>query len=35
VNTPGSPKGCVEQFLAVADVLAHAVALLAQTPTEH
>ncbi|MEY4366490.1 MAG: hypothetical protein RLZZ305_1834 [Actinomycetota bacterium] len=35
VNTPGSPKGCVEQFLAVADVLAHAAALLAQTPTEH
>ena len=35
VNTPGSPKGCVEQFEAVADVLAHAVALLAQTPTEH
>ncbi|MFM8794995.1 MAG: molybdenum cofactor biosynthesis protein B [Acidimicrobiales bacterium] len=35
LNTPGSPKGCVEQFEAVADVLTHAVALLAQTPTEH
>ena len=35
LNTPGSPKGCVEQFEAVADVLAHAVALLAQTPTDH
>ena len=35
VNTPGSPKGCVEQFLAVADVLGHAAALLSQTPTDH
>ena len=35
VNTPGSPKGCVEQFLAVADVLGHASALLSQTPTDH
>jgi hypothetical protein len=35
LNTPGSPKGCVEQFLAVADVLPHAVALLAETPTRH
>ena len=35
VNTPGSPKGCVEQINAIVDVLGHAVALLAQTPTEH
>lgn len=35
VNTPGSPKGCVEQLGAVIDVLPHAVALLNQTPTEH
>ena len=35
INTPGSPKGCVEQFDAVSDVLAHAVALLNQTPTDH
>jgi molybdopterin adenylyltransferase len=35
VNTPGSPKGCVEQLGAVLDVLPHAVALLGQTPTEH
>ena len=35
INTPGSPKGCVEQFEAVSDVLAHAVALLNQTPTDH
>lgn len=35
INTPGSPKGCVEQLNAVADVLAHAVALLAESPTDH
>ena len=35
VNTPGSPKGCVEQLGAIIDVLPHAVALLAETPTEH
>ena len=35
LNTPGSPKGCVEQFNAVADVVPHALALLAETPTEH
>lgn len=35
VNTPGSPKGCVEQLNAVIDVLPHAVALLNQSPTEH
>jgi molybdenum cofactor synthesis domain-containing protein len=35
VNTPGSPKGCVEQLTAIIDVLPHAVALLAETPTTH
>jgi molybdenum cofactor synthesis domain-containing protein len=35
VNTPGSPKGCVEQLEAIIDVLPHAVALLAETPTTH
>ena len=35
INTPGSPKGCVEQLNAVIDVLPHAVALLNQFPTEH
>ena len=35
INTPGSPKGCVEQLSAVIDVLPHAVALLNQTPTDH
>lgn len=35
VNTPGSPKGCVEQLGAVIDVLPHAVALLNETPTSH
>jgi molybdopterin adenylyltransferase len=35
VNTPGSPKGCVEQIEAILDVLPHAVALLAETPTTH
>jgi molybdenum cofactor synthesis domain-containing protein len=35
LNTPGSPKGCVEQLGAVLDVLPHALALLAETPTEH
>jgi molybdenum cofactor synthesis domain-containing protein len=34
-NTPGSPKGCVEQLGAVLDVLPHALRLLAETPTEH
>lgn len=34
-NTPGSPRGCVEQFEAIADVLPHALALLAETPTAH
>ena len=35
VNTPGSPKGCAEQLGAIIDVLGHACALLAETPTEH
>jgi molybdopterin adenylyltransferase len=35
LNTPGSPKGCVEQLEAVLDVLPHALRLLAETPTEH
>jgi molybdopterin adenylyltransferase len=34
-NTPGSPKGCVEQLGAILDVLPHAVRLLADTPTSH
>ena len=34
-NTPGSPKGCVEQLAAILDVLPHAVRLLADTPTSH
>ncbi len=34
-NTPGSPKGCVEQLGAVLDVLPHAVRLLNESPTQH
>jgi molybdopterin adenylyltransferase len=34
-NTPGSPKGCVEQLAAVIDVLPHALRLLAEAPTSH
>jgi molybdopterin adenylyltransferase len=34
-NTPGSPKGCVEQLGAVLDVLPHALRLLNESPTEH
>ncbi len=34
-NTPGSPKGCIEQIGAVIDVLPHALRLLAETPTQH
>lgn len=34
-NTPGSPKGCVEQLDAIIDVLPHALALLADAPTRH
>ena len=35
LNTPGSPKGCVEQLGAVLDVLPHALRLLADAPTTH
>ena len=35
LNTPGSPKGCVEQLEAVLDVLPHALRLLGGGPTEH
>jgi molybdenum cofactor synthesis domain-containing protein len=35
LNTPGSPKGCVEQLSAVLDVLPHALRLLHETPTDH
>ena len=34
-NTPGSPKGCVEQLSAIIDVLPHALHLLADEPTAH
>ena len=34
-NTPGSPKGCVEQLTAIIDVLPHALRLLADAPTSH
>jgi molybdopterin adenylyltransferase len=35
LNTPGSTKGTVECTEAVADVLPHALRLLADAPTEH
>jgi len=35
VNTPGSPKGCVEHLDAVIDVLPHALRLLHDTETGH
>jgi molybdopterin adenylyltransferase len=35
VNTPGSPKGCVEQLEAVIDILPHALRLLAETQIGH
>ncbi len=35
LNTPGSPAGAVEQLEAVLDVVPHALALLAGTPTAH
>ncbi len=35
LNTPGSPKGAVECFNAVADVLPHALSLLCDQPTQH
>lgn len=34
-NTPGSPKGCIEQLDAILDVLPHALALLADRPSTH
>jgi molybdenum cofactor synthesis domain-containing protein len=34
-NTPGSPRGAVEQIDAVIDVLPHALRLLHAAPTEH
>lgn len=34
-NTPGSPKGCVEQLGAILDVLPHALRLLHDAPTPH
>lgn len=34
-NTPGSPKGCVEQLGAILDVLPHALRLLHAAPTDH
>jgi molybdenum cofactor synthesis domain-containing protein len=34
-NTPGSPKGCVEQLGAILDVLPHALRLLHDAPTSH
>ncbi len=34
-NTPGSPKGCVEQFGAIIDIVPHALRLLADAPTAH
>jgi molybdenum cofactor synthesis domain-containing protein len=34
-NTPGSPKGCVEQLAAILDIVPHAVRLLDETPTAH
>lgn len=34
-NTPGSPKGCIEQLGAIIDVLPHALLLLADQPTSH
>ncbi len=35
LNTPGSPKGCLECLGAVIDVLPHALRLLDEQPTEH
>lgn len=34
-NTPGSPKGCIEQLTAIIDVLPHALALLDDRPAPH
>jgi molybdenum cofactor synthesis domain-containing protein len=35
LNTPGSQAGAIECLEAVLDVLPHALALLAEAPTEH
>lgn len=35
LNTPGSPKGCVEQLGAVIDVVGHALRLLNDVETSH
>jgi molybdenum cofactor synthesis domain-containing protein len=35
LNTPGSPAGATECLSAVLDVLPHALALLAEEPTQH
>lgn len=34
-NTPGSPKGCIEQIGAIIDIVPHALRLLADEPTPH
>ena len=34
-NTPGSPKGCVEQLGAILDIVPHAVRLLQDSTTPH
>jgi molybdenum cofactor synthesis domain-containing protein len=34
-NTPGSPKGCVEQLGAIIDIVPHALRLLQDAPTSH
>lgn len=34
-NTPGSPKGTIEQIDAIIDVLPHALRLLDEAPTDH
>jgi molybdenum cofactor synthesis domain-containing protein len=34
-NTPGSPKGTIEQIDAIIDVLPHALGLLHSAPTDH
>ena len=35
LNTPGSPKGCIEQLEAVLDDLLQALRLLSEAPTSH